>query len=232
MSRLYGTEYDKKRWKVKQFNDDDYPSYNLIDLENGEIYQFRNIIGFEQVCDDEFLVYKRYSYDEFQITRYKLNNSNKTKLFNKYFSKFYFINDDRIIFTNWGYTGPYRCEGIYSIKDNKIIEDGKWLYGSVIEIYEDKENKNEILICIRDEIKSSRLGNQKILYTVDPNTLQPNSDCYSSLRDSYIKVNNKDDIINIKEEDSYYCRRIEDYFFQQEMDQLKSAKEKILTRKK
>lgn len=41
----------------------------------------------------------------------------------------------------------------------------------------------------------------KLLFTVDPNTLQPNSDCYSQLRDSYIKVSSKEDIESIRLEE-------------------------------
>ena len=110
------------------------------------------------------------------------------------------------MFTNWGNTGSYRCGGIYSIKDNKILEEAKWLDGSAIDIYIDDENSDKIILYVEQELSSYKLHNPKLLFTVDPNILQPNSDCYSQLKDSFIKVNNKEDIESIKsEEQKNWC---------------------------
>lgn len=230
MSRLYDVNIDEKRWKITELDDKNYHTYKLVDKEMEEVYYLNHIIGVEQVNDDEFLIYRRASYDDFQICRYKLQDSKFIKLFEKEFSKFEFITDDRILFSYWGNTGPYRNGGIYSIKDNDYVEDGKWLDMAVVEIHED-ENDN-IVLYVEDSITSHRLDNPKLLYTVDPHNLEPNFNCYSELRNRFIEVGSKEDIINIKNEDKKYVRQIEDILFQQKRNQLKEIKGKILTRTK
>ena len=178
------------------------------------------------------MVYRRANSDDFEIGRYKLQNSTINQLFAKRFDQFYFISNDRIMFTNWGNTGPYRCGRIYSTKDNKILEEAKWLDESAIDIYIDDENSDKIILYVEQELSSYKLHNPKLLFTVDPNTLQPNSDCYSQLKDSFIKVNNKEDIESIKSEEQKNIRILEKQIYQQEREQLQKAKEKILVRKK
>ena len=136
------------------------------------------------------------------------------------------------MFTYWGNTGPYRCGGIYSIKDNSMLEEANWLKGTVIDIYKDDENPEEIKLYLEKEIYSYRLNNPKLIFTVDPNTLQPNSDCYSQLRDSFIKVNSKEDIDKITAEEQKNIRIIEEQMRQKEKEQLQKAKQKVLVRKK
>ena len=234
MNRLYDAKVDEKRWIVVKIDngENNYDSYKLVDKKNEEIYFLNHIIGFEQVTDDEFLVYRRADYNDFEIVRYKLQKSEFMKLFAQKFSRFYFISDDRIMFTYWGNTGPYRCGGVYSIKDNSMLEEANWLKGTAIDIYKDDENPKEIRLYIEKEIYSYRLNNQKLIFTVDPNTLLPNSDCYSQLRDSFIKVSSKEDIDKIESEEQKNIKIIEEQMYQKEKEQLQKAKEKVLVRKK
>lgn len=232
MSRLYETKADEKRWKIVEIDKENYKSYKLIDKENEEIYFLNHIIGFEQVTDDEFLVFRRTNYADFEIVRYKLQNSKFIKLFSKSFNQFYFISDDRIMFTYWGNTGPYLCGGIYSINDNSILEEADWLIGDDIEIYKDDEKTDEIKLYVKKKLYSYRLNNPKLIFTVDPNTLQPNSDCYSQLRDSFIKVSSKEDVNIIESEEQEYIKIIEEQMHQKEKEQLQNEKEKVLVRKK
>lgn len=232
MSRLHEAKVDEKRWKIVETDDENYNSYKLIDKEKEEIYFLNHIIGVEQVTDDEFLVFRRANYDDFEICRYKLQKSKFMQLFSKRFRQFYFISDDKIMFTYWGNTGPYRCGGIYSIKNNKMLEEAKWLEGTAIDIYKDDENPEKIILYVEKELYSHILHNQKLLFTVDPNTLQPNSDCYSQLRDCFIKVSGKEDIHSIETEEQKNIRIIEEQMYQKEREQLQKAKEKVLVRKK
>ena len=234
MSRLYDAKVDEKRWKVVKIDngEDNYDSYKLVNKKNEEIYYFRYIIGLEQVSENEFLVFRRANYDDFEISRYKLQESKFIKTFSKKFSRFYFISDDRIMFTYWGNTGPYRCGGIYSIKDNSMLEEANWLKGTAIDIHKDEENPKKIKLYVEKEIYSYNLRNQKLIFTVDPNTLQPNSDCYSQLRDSFIRASSKEDIDKIDSEEQKYIKIIEEQMNQKEREQLKKAKELILVRKK
>ena len=189
------------------------------------------IIGFEQVTEDEFLVYNRVSYDDFEIARYKLQGNKRIKAFSKQFSNFYFISDDKLLFTYWGNSGPYRCSGVYSIEKDCLIEEANWLKGAVIEILFDKENQKIVNLYIEKEIFSYALQRQKVLFTVDPNTLQPNSDCYSQLRDSFIKVTCKEDIDKIISDDEKSIKIIEEQIYQEKKEKLQKAKEKIIVRK-
>lgn len=229
MGRLYGTEIDKKRWEIVEFDNQYYHSYKLMDKKEKRNYYLYHIIGIEQVAENEFLVFVRASCDAFKIVRYKSQNSKIYQLFDKTFSQFYFISNDRIMFTNVTSGGSYHCCGIYSIKENKILEEAKWLCNVSVEIYDD--NPDDIKLYVEEELASYRLHNPKLLFTVDPVTLQPNSECYSQLRDSYIKVSNKEDIESIKVDDRKYMSIIEDEMYQKEREQLHQAKSKILVRK-
>ena len=232
MGRLYGTKVDEKRWKIVEIDSNDYHSYKLIDKDNEEIYFLNHIIGIEQVTDDEFLIYRRANYNYFEIVRYKLQKSELMQLFSKRFSQFYFVSDDRIMFTCWGSVGPYRCTGIYSIKDNVMLEEAKWLDDTIIDVYENDENPKKITLYVEDTLSSYILGNYKLLFTVDPKTLQPNSDCYSQLRDDFIKVSSKEDIENIKSEEQKRIMVIEEQLNRQKHNQIKKAKEKLLVKMK
>lgn len=231
MSRLHEAKVDEKRWEITETDNENYHTYKLVDKEKGEIYFLKNIIGVEQVTEDEFLVFDRYnrdSFDSFRIVRYKAENSNLTKLFEGKLSCFDFITDDRILFVSWDNSFEYRSSGIYSIKDNNYVEDGKWLDGATIETVNYDDNPDKVVLYVEEEVRSYKLGKHKLLFTVDPNTLQPNSDCFSQLRGSFIKINSKEDIENIKLEDQKDIIIIEDYMYQQEREELQKAKEKIL----
>ena len=226
MSRLYEAKVDEKRWKITEIDNKNYHTYKLIDKREEEIYFLRNIIGVEQVKDDEFLVFDRYNIDFFRIARYKAEKSELIKLFDTKFTDFDFITDDRILFTYWDKSHSYRSSGIYSIKDNDYVEDGKWLNGKSVEVF--KYDDGNIGIYVEDEMISYMLNRPKLIFTVDSNNLQPNSECYSELRDSFIKVNDKEDIKKIKLEEQRYIGIIEDYIYKKEKEQLEKAKKKVL----
>lgn len=231
MSRLYEAKVDGKRWKIVETDNKSYHTFKLFDTEKGETYILRNIIGVEQVAEDEFLVYRRVGGDLFEIGRYKVKNAKFHQVFSKRFSKFDFISDDRIMFSSWGNTGPYCCIGIYSIKENKILDEAKWLNGAAVEIYEDSDNPSKVKIYVEKKLISYKLDNPTLSFVVDPDTLQPSSDCYSELRDSYIKVSSKDDIESIKAEDEKYIFIIKEYMYQKERERLQKVKAKLLLRK-
>ncbi len=219
----------KKDGKIVETDNENYHSYKIIDMEKEEIYYLNHIIGVEQVTDDEFLIYKRANRDEFEIVRYKLQNSEFYKLFDKKIGDFYFISDDRIMFIYCANDTSYRCSGIYSIKENKLLEEAKWLKFNRVDIYEDDDNPGKIKIYVEEELISYELNNPILLFTVDPNTLQPNSDCYSQLRDSYIKVSSKEDIERVKSEEQEYINIIDKKIKQKEFEPLQKVKTRILT---
>lgn len=223
MSRLYDVKIDEDRWNITEIDNSNYHSYKLVDKEKEEVYFLRYIIGLEQVSDEEFLIYKRYNRDLLEIRRCILQNSETITIFHKQFSHFHFISDDRILFTHTGRDTRSRCSDIYSIKDNAMVEEAEWIKGAIIDVYDDA-------ILAELENNSYRVGTNKLIFTIDPDTLEPNSKCYSSLRDSFIDVETKEDVLNIKHEDSRYTDIITNYMFKQEQKTINNAKEKILKR--
>ena len=219
----------KKDGKIVETDNENYHSYKIIDMEKEEIYYLNHIIGVEQVTDDEFLIYKRANRDEFEIVRYKLQNSEFYKLFDKKIGDFYFISDDRIMFIYCANDTSHRCSGFYSINENKLLEVAKWIKFNRVDIYEDDDNPGKIKIYVEEELISYELNNPILLFTVDPNTLQPNSDCYSQLRDSYIKVSSKEDIERVKSEEQEYINIIDKKIKQKEFEPLQKVKTRILT---
>ena len=133
------------------------------------------------------------------------------------------------MFTYRANDASYRCSGIYSINENKLLEEAKWLKFNRVDIYEDDDNPGKIKIYVEEELISYELNNPILLFTVDPNTLQPNSDCYSQLRDSYIKVSSKEDIERVKSEEQEYINIIDKKIKQKEFEILQKAKTRILT---
>lgn len=230
MSRLYGAKVDEKRWKVVKIDngEDNYDSYKLVDKKNEKIYIFRYIIGLEQVSENEFLIFKRANYDDFEIDRYRLHDSKTDKIYSKKFSQFHYVSDDRILFTYWGNTGPYRFESLYSVKENKEIDEANWLMGCPIEVYKEEETQN-IKLYVEEEIPFNRSSNSKVLFSLDPNTLQPNSFCYSQLRDIFIKVNNKEEINEVINDDRNTIQMIEELLYKKETEKIKNAKKYLLT---
>lgn len=230
MSRLYGAQVDKSRWDIIEEDRSNDHSYNLVDKENLEVYYLKSIIGIEQVAEDEFLVYDKYNEDSFRIVRYRAEKNGLVKMFEKKFSFFQFITEDRILFTYWANSGGYYCSGIYSVKDNKYLEEGKWLDRKLVETHVSADDPEKILLYVNETLFSSMLGNPKLVYSVDSETLEPTSLCYSQLRDSYIEITSKSDLDTIRYEDSKYISIIEKIMFQEEREQLQKAKEKILSK--
>ena len=226
MSRLYGIKYDSERWKVDLVDDTDYKTYKIVDKENLEIYYFNNIIGFEQVSADEFLVYRsgRANRDWFEIKRLILANSELDEIYSAKFSQFEFISDDKIMFTYWGKYGPYKISGIYSISQNKELEEGKWLETFGVNIDENG-------IVVEDRIYDSELGDNKLIFSIDPETLEPNSECYSSFRNSYVKIETKEDYEKLKEEEKKYINYVSNYYSSQKYQNINNARKRVLSKK-
>lgn len=223
MSRLYDVNVDEKRWKVNQISEKGYPSYRLIDKDNDEIYTFNHIIGIEQVDDNELLVYRRYSWDDFQIIRCQLQHSKIRQIFEIKFSHFEFLTDDSILFTYHDKGANERILGVYSIFENKMLEDTEWInYSKVNCIKEDEDKKTLILE------KDLAFEDNYLLFALDASTLEPCSSCYSSFRNNYIDVNSRKEILNIEEEDKILSNMLSDFKYNQKQKIKKKATEKIL----
>lgn len=230
MSRLYDIKLDETKWDVTELDNKNYHSYKLKDKTTRDLYFFNYIIGAEEIRPNEFLVYDRTSRDNFRIRRLLAVNSILKKVFEKEFSKFDFITDDRILFSYYDNAGRYRSSGVYSIESNNYVEEANWLNYLPVEVFKLKKNPNEKGIFIEDEINSIEFNYPKLMYTVDPYTLEPNSDLYDEHRNVTIPVNSKEDIIKYKEEETKYLYELEEEKRKEKYNNLKQAKARILNK--
>ena len=206
MERLCGATYDKNMWNVEELSNYDYFTYKLNNGKNKNDCYFFNVVGFEQVSDDEFLVLTKYTNDLYKLVRYKVGYYTT---FERLFSKYEFINDDKILFSNKVRDGEYICSGIYSIKDNKVVDEVRWINGLFVDTYINEDDENDLYL--EKVIPSSILDNPKLLFTIRSNGFKLDNICYSQLRDSFIEVNSKEDIKRIENEDKRYVRLIEEH---------------------
>ena len=231
MSRLYGEKLINDRWKYKVLSD-----YNYIFRDkNNEFnyYKLYDVIGFEQVADDEFLVFDRVNYDDFRLTRYKFENNTKKVLFEEKIYGFEELNDNDLLLMYTTNSATKHVKGIYSIKENKYKNENNWLSMSQIYEYftkdedEDEEEKNKKILLSKYVDKHN-----EIIFTIDKETLKPNNLCYSTLRDSYINVSNEEDIEKLVNEDKLYSWNISQKFRALENKSIKEAKQKLMEFKK
>lgn len=228
MSRLYDVRIDQRRWKAIEVAGKSYHSYRVIDNDNNDMYFLSCIIGMEQVADNEFLVYRRYDTDHFQILRCVFTSRNERVIFSKTFSKFEFLDDDKILFQDYNNRGSYYYGGIYSIKENKLLEETEWLKYTPVEV--EKDEDGNIFLYVEKELDSSVLDPKSVLFTVDPKTLKPTGTCYSELRDEYIAVNSKEDIDKIVKADEKKNEAKRKKLFEEKHEKLKAAKKMVLSR--
>ena len=226
MSRLYGVNVDTNKYRVDEIDNNNYYSYKITEKKYHDSYLFIHIIGIEQISFNEFLIYKKSRGDNFMLKRVRLVDSAIVTLFEKEFNNIIFLNDDRILFTYNDSSARDRSSGIYSIKNNKYVEEGKWLDGKVIDVY--KDDNNESILYVEEELSSIILNNPRLIYTVNPNTLEPNSPIFSELRDSFIEVETNKDIDYIKERDISYISNIEEHYYEEKRNRLKKVKSRIL----
>lgn len=224
MDRLNGVRVDKK-WIIKEIDNQMDYTYKLIDEENSITLNFKEIIGIEQISNNEFLVYDRYDIQQYRIRRYKQEELELKKTFEVKFNEFYFITEERILFVD----DNDFCLGIYSIQDNKYLEEGKWLNKKIVTTFSNPHNPKEIGLCVEEKLISYLLNHPVLIFTVDPKTLQPNSACYSQLRGEYVEVKDKKDIQRLEEEDRKIIRKMEYSRTQKGKEALQKVK-KDLTR--
>ncbi len=248
MNRLNGVKVNNKEWGVIELentgdniykriewwniepDNTKYHTYELIDKEKQTDYIINDIIGIEQINRDEFLVYDRYDANQYRIVRYKTEDSKLKKVFEKKFSEFYFVTDDRILFGYYDKSSKYRSSGIYSIKDNDYIEDGKWLDYKAIRPISNMDNPQEIELHVEITLVSEKLDHPRLLFIVNSDTLQPNSPCYSELRGDYIEVSSKEDIENLEKEEKDYIRTIEEMLYELENETLPKGQKSVLVK--
>ena len=218
MGRLYEAKVKDDRWEVEELKSEGYPSYILKDTKECYSYTLNGIIGFEQVADNEFLVYRRSGGDDFSIIRYRFDKSDKKMIYNERVYDFKFLSDDHILFMYNTNSASKHIKGVYSISQNANVKEAEWL--RMAEVHSNEENK--LLLSM------SALCYGDVIFTVNTDTFEPEGLCYSTLRDSYINISSKEELEKVIEEDKGYGSFISDYNFSLENEAKKKAKEKIL----
>ena len=227
MLKLYGININEEAWDIEKVDNDDYLEtevYQLYDKKTGDKYTFNNVYGINEVGDHDFLIY---TFCPKKVMRVKLDNSRKKTIFeyNCESEDCVVLTDDRIMLTYTDRSAKTRGEDIYSISENKMIEDFDWLRGKALTVYKD-ENNREIMYV--EDTPSSNSHDYFLSFAVDPNTLEPISSCYSYLRDQFIRIDNKNDYFELVNEERKYISIVESIRMQDKIDSKKKAKEKII----
>lgn len=221
MSRLYDICYNKEQWNIRGSRDTGYSIVHKKTFYSCPIYG--DIIGIEQVSDDEFLVYRRVMRDEWQIVRLKLDVSNfkVDELYRKNFRNFRFLTKDIIIFDR-----DARSLGatLYSISNNEEYDtlnhilssepDCRLIKDRKIELLYENPDSDEYPTALYIEYNFSQYSLDICAYLqvlLDVNTFKPIRPVYSTLRDKYFYINDTVTLGQIAKEDSHYAEIIVDF---------------------
>lgn len=222
MSRLYEISYNDNQWKITGSRYTGYTIIHRIALVSCRISG--DIIGIEQVTDDEFLVYRRIMRDKWQIIRFKFDilKDEVYELYHKEFRKFNFLTEDIIIFDK---DAHILGATLYSISKNSESEALNHILSSEPDcrlikdrqinlLYENpEEDEYPAALYVEYQFNSYPLNICAYLQVIlDVNTFKPIYPVYSTLRDKYFDLS--DDSITlgqIAKEDSYYANKIGDF---------------------
>jgi len=209
MSRLYEICYDKNQWSIRGSQD---TGYRIVNKKNFDFCVLGgDIIGIEQISDDEFLVYRRIMRDKWHIIRLKFDFNSHTvfEIYHKEFHDFHFLTEDTLIFD--GAT-------LYHISSNTEDDSLNHLLSSEPDCRLTKSRCIELLYdnIKNDEYPTSLFVEYKFLsypfdicaylqVVLDAHTLAPISPAYSSLRDKYFYLDESLTLRQIAKEDSYYA---------------------------
>lgn len=226
MSRLYDISYNDNQWKITGSRDTGYTIIHRIALVSFKI--LGDIIGIEQIADEEFLVYRRIMRDEWQIIRFKfdIQKDKVYSLYQKEFRHFDFLTEDLIIFDKDSHVSGAT---LYSISKNKEYDtlnhllssepDCRLIKDRQIELLYEDTKKSEYPVAIYIEYKFGIYSfidiGAYLQVILDVNTFKPIRPVYSTLRDKYFDVD-ASSLGLIAKEDSYYakiiCDRLNDFY--------------------
>lgn len=221
MSRLYEISYDKSQWSIRGSRD---TGYRIVNKKNYDSCTLRgDIIGIEQVSDDEFLVYRRIMRDKWQIVRFKFdtNTHEVCQVYCKEFRHFRFLNEDTLIFDKDDHVLGATLYHISSNTEDDALNhllsdepDCRLIQSRYIRLlYDDVENSEyPTFLFVEYKFRSYPFDICAHLQVIlDAHTLAPISPVYSSLRDKYFYLNDSLTFRQIAKEDSYYASVIGDF---------------------
>ena len=209
------------RWEVELVDDKNYSTYILKDTKEHYSYTFSEIIGFEQVADNEFLVCERSAWSDFMLYRFRLNKNRREIIFDEAVDHFYNLSDDYLLLTYRTNNGSENIKGVYSISKNDYVPEAKWLRGSKLV---------ELKIDDKDVILFSKTvyPDNEVLFDFDNETFKPKEICYSTSQKRSINISTCDDIERIIKEDEAYLLDKKKQEWKLKMKEQEDAARKIL----
>lgn len=221
MSRLYDISYNDDQWKITGSRDTGYTLIHRIALVSCRISG--DIIGIEQITDDEFLVHRHIMRDEWQIIRLKFDivNDKIYELYRKEFRNFNFLTKDLIIFDKGAHVLGSILYRISTNTEHDTLNhllssepDCRLIKNRKIELlYENpKEDEYPTALYVEYQFSSYPIDICAYLQVIlDVNTFKPIGPVYSTLRDKYLYIDDTVTFGQIAKEDSHYARIIGDF---------------------
>lgn len=226
MSRLHEISCNKKQWSIK--GNRDIGRYNLINKKDLTLYRIPgDIIGIEQINDDEFLVYRIISCDEwepgnkYQIARVKLKDSKIILMYYyDFYHNFHFLTEDIIIFDD--------SFLLYSISENKeddrlkhLFSEDKSLYdcrlvkdSSISFLYDNKKDLYPNYLLIEYKLNSGLFDIAAYLQVViDVNSFLPVMPVYSTLRPGELYLAPSQTLGQLVEKETHYANIVGNFLF-------------------
>ena len=235
MRRLYEISCNEEQWCVKGNRDDGYTLVNRTTLNNYPISG--DVIGIEQISDDTFLIYRRTMRDEWQINRVKLSDGKAIREYHHEFQHFNFLTEDVIIFDKDRiplggilYSISKNCEMDtmnHMLHEDSRIHDASFLFGRKITfLYDTEDSDYPSLLLVDYKPRNAYRSEEYLQVFFDPNSLQPLSPVYSTLRNQYLTLTESYTLKEIMEEENYYLSIIDDFLYNlYKKDNRKSAEE-------
>lgn len=224
MSRLHEINCNKEQW-LAIVNESEY-TYTLVNQKTLHHYiLYGDIIGIEQISDDEFLVFSVISRDEYEpgdknrIERIQLQHSKIISIYrHDFYDNFGFLSEDTIIF--------YRDALLYSISKNAEVQDLARLITGVSNIDDlyylsqrhiksiyVKGNNYPIYLYVDYRLKNTNYSVEHLQFLLDANSLKPVTPIYSTLRNQYISLSDTFTLKDLVEEEISYLWIIQDFLF-------------------
>ncbi len=219
--RLYEISCNEEQWCVKGNRDDGYTLVNRTTLDSYSISG--DVIGIEQISDDTFLVYRRTMRDEWQINRVKLSDGKVVREYHHEFQHFNFLTEDIIIFNKDSihggtlYSISKNCEMDtmnHMVHDDSGIHDASCVSNRKITLLYDKEDSDyPSLLLVDDKPRNAYRSEEYLQVFFDPNSLQPLSPVYSTLRNQYLTLTESYTLKDIMQEENHYLSIIDNFLY-------------------
>ena len=218
--RLYDISYNENQWSVKGSRDS---GYTIVHKTTFEAYSISgDVIGIDQISDDEFLVHNRFMRDTWHIRRVKLKDGQLIIEYNHNFKYFNFLTDDIIIF-------DYKrsCHGakLYSISKNSEFDDLNHLISGNLErhdasyvnnrdvelLYQNKVSQYPTYLLVDYQLQHTFITDEHLQLILDSNSLQPLTPVYSTLRGKYFTLSDSLTLRDLVEEENHYLYIIDGF---------------------